>query len=659
MGIIDRYHELIYNMYMNAHPQANPDKVKSLIIQCTNQYLLDIPCLLHNNIKHEYVETSMLKVFDWIEQYQPIISGNGTFFKQHAEYLGPSTKMLEVLMDKRDHHKAVMYTFPKGSVGYKNKYIAQISTKVIMNADYGGSGTPMSAFYSIYIPPATTGTAKNITTTLICCLEFICGNNDSWAKLSSLNELFDMILNVLNDNEDRVLINDNYSVDEVYEWLFSRTNNLSIDDCKFLHNYLETLSPHELTKLMLAYNPRLILQKYLYVEVGETASYFKSHQLDIEKISQITDVDIAKNEVYKAGYGSEPPEEIGSYINTICNTIRDNCIYSFIPNDVETRATYMKRILVCVTDTDSLMVQFASFIDDFQTKVSNYKDSCILAGGLGLRLFIDTIIPKLVKYIALNFNVKDEYYRKKLKFKNEYFYAAMLLFAKKMYAASMLVQEGNPRNPHKLDIKGLSFTKRDSAEFLEPIMVELYDKYVLTSDTIRIDKMLDICIELRNKLQTEMKYDSKYYKVLSIKDISAYGNKEKEDTKPSRKVTIPAQLRGSIVWNNIMPEEEILPMDRVIVIPLSFKLLHEKAYTDQRIEKMLSILRIDNENEKLDPYISIPEFYKTIPEWIQPVIDIDYAVDKTLSPLKQMLSAFRVNQPETRGGSMPSRMIMI
>lgn len=82
---------------------------------------------------------------------------------------------------------------------------------------------------------------------------------------------------------------------------------------------------------MLAYNPRLILQKYLYVEVGETASYFKSHQLDIEKISQITDVDIAKNEVYKAGYGSEPPEEIGSYINIICNTIRDNCIYSFIP----------------------------------------------------------------------------------------------------------------------------------------------------------------------------------------------------------------------------------------------------------------------------------------------------------------------------------------
>jgi hypothetical protein len=40
-----------------------------------------------------------------------------------------------------------------------------------------------------------------------------------------------------------------------------------------------------------------------------------------------------------------------------------------------------------------------------------------------------------------------------------------------MYASAMFVQEGSPRNIHEIAVSGLSFKKRDAAEFLEPIMV--------------------------------------------------------------------------------------------------------------------------------------------------------------------------------------------
>ena len=39
-----------------------------------------------------------------------------------------------------------------------------------------------SPFFNIYIPPATTGTAKNLTTTLICCLEYLTRFEDANIK---------------------------------------------------------------------------------------------------------------------------------------------------------------------------------------------------------------------------------------------------------------------------------------------------------------------------------------------------------------------------------------------------------------------------------------------------------------------------------------------
>ena len=473
-------------------------------------------------------------------------------------------------------------------------------------------------------------------------MEFISGNNNQWAKLNNINELFDLIFTVLEDDrDDRVFIKDTYTVDEVTEWLLSRTNNVTGQDRRTVRLYLSTLSNDDLTKLMLSFNPRLVLRKYVNGQMASIMGYLTKHQIDLNNIT--------KESVHECGYGVKAPEEIADIILEVSKIIVDNCVYPFVPNDCEVRAANMDRIIVCVTDTDSLMVQFAHYIDDFQAHAGSFRDDCIVASAFGMRLFIEHIIPRMVEDIATFCNINDKYYRDKFVFKNEFAFLSMALLAKKMYASSMFVQEGNPRNPHEIAVTGLSFKKRDAAEFLEPIMLDIYDKYILTGDHINISGVLDEYYALRDKLLHEIGTDPSYYKVLSIKDISAY-----DPTK-----VLPAQMRGAIVWNNIMPDEEMLPMDRVRVIPLSFALLRQYANNFHQTNEILRLSLIDNANEKNDPYICIPEHYHEIPEWIRPVIDVEYATDKLLMPFKQLLDAFDVYVADVPGGFRPSRMVFI
>ena len=655
--VLDRYQDKIIDMYCKAHPNLDRAMVASKVIEFTNERMKNIPCQLHNNITHDRIDTTVLDTFVWIENRQPIITGNGTFFKQHEEYLAPTVKMLEKLQVNRKVKKKEMYQYPKGSVEYNNRNVGQLSIKVIMNADYGGSGTTLSPFYSCYIPPATTGSAKNITTSLICCLEFISGNNDQWAKLMNVNELYDMIFSVLNDTRtDREFIKDTFSVDEVLSWLVSRANNMAGRDKRCLRTFLTTLTNDELCKLMLAFNPRLVLNKYLWKEVSAISDYLCENCVDLNAF-ETTDfkndeqVKQLKDEIHRCGYGVKAPEAIADTIEQVSKVIVDNCVYPFVPNDAEMRAANMDRIIVCVTDTDSLMVQFAHFIDDFFIKdqTKSFKEKCLIASAFGMRLFIEHVIPRMVEDIANFCNIKDEYYRKKFVFKNEFAFLAMALIAKKMYASSMFVQEGSPRDPHEIAVSGLSFKKRDAAEFLEPIMVNIYDKYVLTCDKVSLSGILDEYNTLRRTLVDSIGTDPSYYKVLSIKDAKAY-----DPTK-----VLPAQMRGAIVWNAIMPDEEILPLDRVIVIPLSFDLLEQHKDEDGKINEILRISLIDNEKRKNDPYICIPEHYHSIPEWISKVIDIDYAADKLLMPFRQLLDAFGVYVVDVRGGFRPSNLAYI
>ena len=201
--VIDEYIEQTVDVYMRMYPDSNETQVRQLVTKKIEESLVDIPCTLHNDTYHEYVDTTVLDTFNWLSIRKPIISGNGTFFKQHKEYTAPTIKVLETWLTKRKKLKKIMFSFPKGSIDYNNYNTGQNNQKVICNAEYGEAGSKLSTSYSVYLPASTTGSAKNLTTTLICLLELFVSNDDGYIIMKDINEMMDFIFNVLNDTEER------------------------------------------------------------------------------------------------------------------------------------------------------------------------------------------------------------------------------------------------------------------------------------------------------------------------------------------------------------------------------------------------------------------------------------------------------------------------
>lgn len=641
MNIIEKHDAQIVELYHRMHPELNPDDIMKHVKAFSEKHGVDIPCVMHNNSKNKKKQTTVSNVMSYIDQRQPIITGNGTFVKQHAELLAPTVKMLESLQHKRGVKKKAMFDCAEGSIEYKLKYTGQLNVKIAMNAEYGGAGTPLSPFYNQYVPAATTASAKALTTTLICCLELCSGNTNKWIQMN-ISQLYDFMHHILNDTEDRPnrVVENSITPDMVHNYLSKKVHEFSFHDSLYLKMYLNTLSHEDLSKLMYAFNVKYALHHLVPNEVKQVMDYIKANMIDTENMTEET--------IHNMGAGTKIPEPIMVPMTRIIDIVMDNCIYPYLIDDNEVRCDYMKRCIVCVTDTDSLMVHFSSFLKYlFVEDVPTFRDKCLCASAFGRMLYIENIIPKFVQYQALNCNIKDKYYRDKFIFKNEFLFLAMTLYSKKMYAMSTLIQEGKPRNPHKISFTGLSFKKRDSAQFLEPVMRELYDKYILTGSKIQPEKIYESYMFYQNKLMNEISHTTAYFKQGSVKPASSY------------KKSIPAHVHGAMIWNTMFPDEKMQTMDRVYVVPLSWQLMEENAQNDTKIAWLLQLCLKGNENKKRDPYISLPESYKTIPDFIGKCVNKQFAIDKILSPYKQIAGLFDFVMPETYGAQTMSRLIAL
>lgn len=641
MNIIEKHDDQIVKLYHKMHPELNPDEIMEYVKSYSEKHAIDIPCVMHNSSKNERIQTTVSNVMSYIDQRQPIITGNGTFVKQHAELTAPTVKMLESLQHKRGVKKKAMFKCAEGSIEYKLKYTGQLNVKIAMNAEYGGAGTPLSPFYNQYVPAATTASAKALTTTLICCLELCSGNTDKWIQMN-ISQLYDFINIVLSNTEERpnIIVDNEVTPKMVVAYLSKKVHDFTYHDSLYLTAYLETLTTAELSKLLYAFNVKYALHHLLSDEVKDVMDYIKAHMIDIENLTE--------ESIRDMGAGTVIPEPIMKPMTRIIDVVNDNCIYPYLIDDNEVRCNYMKRCIVCVTDTDSLMVHFSSFLKYlFVDDIPTFRDKCLCASAFGRMLYIENIIPKFVQYQAYNCNIKDKYYRDKFIFKNEFLFLAMTLYSKKMYAVSNLIQEGTPRNPHKISFTGLSFKKRDSAQFLEPVMIELYDKYILTGDKIQPEKIYESYMKYQDKLMNEIDKTTAYFKQGSVKPASSY------------KKTIPAHVHGAMIWNAMFPDEKMQTMDRVYVVPLSWELMEEHSKTDTKVATLLQWCLKGNENRKRDPYISLPESYKTIPEFIGKCVNKQFAIDKILSPYKQIAGLFDFVMPETYGAQTMSRLIAL
>ena len=152
--VTDRYVESI----MTGDPSLDKKEVTQMVNSILKEYLLDPTIIMDNNVTGDNGVITLTKLCSWIDKEKPVISGNATFYCQPTVLKSPTSSMLKSMKKGRSSVKKEM--FKALNAGDKDLYamldLQQQNLKVIMNAEYGGSGTPTAAFYTKYSPAATT-----------------------------------------------------------------------------------------------------------------------------------------------------------------------------------------------------------------------------------------------------------------------------------------------------------------------------------------------------------------------------------------------------------------------------------------------------------------------------------------------------------------------
>lgn len=153
---------------------------------------------MDNNVTHAKEDINVLKLCHWIDKKKPVVSGNATFYVQPDVLRSPTSDML--LTQKRDRKaiKKQMFQYRPDSFEYQQGDLSQGNLKVLMNAEYGGSGAKTAAFYTKYSPAATTLMAQSIITTMAAFFEGYIGDNQ---KFYHINECMDWIQTVCRKKE--------------------------------------------------------------------------------------------------------------------------------------------------------------------------------------------------------------------------------------------------------------------------------------------------------------------------------------------------------------------------------------------------------------------------------------------------------------------------
>ena len=122
MDIFDRYKEEVINTYLQLHPNANPMRVRELTEELIDSQKKDIPCIMHNNMSREILETSVSNVFNWTNQTKRKCSNCSSqiFSYQTFPYLIldlEKTRKKNFINDLDDFHKSKL-----GNDIWQNEY---------------------------------------------------------------------------------------------------------------------------------------------------------------------------------------------------------------------------------------------------------------------------------------------------------------------------------------------------------------------------------------------------------------------------------------------------------------------------------------------------------------------------------------------------------
>jgi len=196
----------------------------------------------------------------------------------------------------------------------------------------------------------------------------------------------------------------------------------------------------------------------------------------------------------------------------------------------------------------------------------------------------------------------------------------MLTRNKKNYAGTLIMQEGHMFKKPEVDIKGLAIKKVSVNSSVRDYFTDLLSNKILNSDTINLGEVYGAFMKLQNIIEISLKTgEVTFLQPGKANELESYKFPYTMQT-----------LRGSLIWNALYPEEQIILPTKVNLIKLTIDGLEDIAGKIPAKEYEIIKATIFDSPD-LQKYgfkiLCMPKTCDTIPEWIVPFIDVNTMVN--------------------------------
>lgn len=654
--------EMIETM-RTINPQWNKKDIDKILNKMLAEQMQNPDVNMDNNVTGENRDSTLLSVLDWLINRKPIISGNGTFYKNQHEALNPIAKMLDKFLNNRKAVKKKMFQVEdKTSDRYKDLDREQLNWKILVNSYYGASGMPKSAFYSTYSGPATTGVAQSVISTTETLFESFLVDN---FKFIDINEAFHYMNTILQTDYEL----DDWIIPVTRGQLFDRIVSMFYDDIyrdeyeEPLRLFIEHLTQEEVTKIY--YKNQFMEFTRVHENIRKDYDELFSSIRNLKYAKTIEDIPEellnkfggSDEEVVKS-YNSyvnnqyfmdpnSPPDTVTDILKKLGDIYMKYVYHPFMVIDRIYRLKFFNRKTVCIVDTDSNILAMDSWVD--------FCNDHLLRSDYGRSdenntfIMINTIAYFITNAVGATLEVYGEYsnipedFRARFNMKNEFYFNKLIIGRKKKrYISSIKLREGNLLDPYKADVKGFDFMKATTSEYAKKRFDTIVKNHILESPLPDISAILGELSKFERDIRESINNGELTYLPLgNAKDLSAYKDPYSQQG-----------VRGSLAWNIIYPDRAISFPSKVSILKLKIFTLDDMddlASTNPDIYKTIKTQIFGSSNEKFAKkglqVIAIPQNEK-IPEWCFPYIDYNTVINNIIGQFQGVLDTFGINSPE-------------
>lgn len=666
---------------IHMHPEWDENRIEDFIWNKVKTRIQNPIIIMDNNYIGENKKASLLSMLDWVEVREPLIAGNGTFYKRHDEAYNPVGHMLDGILERRKNFKSAMFAIKDtNSDEYFDLDLKQGNEKVNANSWYGASGSPWSAFYSKWSGASTTNTAQSVISTTYTTFESFLGDNYIFLDM---DECMQWMKEALKEDIKLDKFVKKKDIEDVYKRFKGKFYRWKPSYENILYKYLEGFSEKDLTRLYYKNNLKEFILDHkkiieLYREIIKTIP-------DIKPVNPKNPNwrDELKETFYEEeSYGFEDAEKWNKYVftekfcdpnklpSTVADKVKEFAEYAlkyvycqYLSFDRIHRLKNFYRKIVTVIDTDSNILALDGWVEFTKNEImesdygrSDMDNTFIIVNTL---TYITTeVITNILLFYGEMSNIPENM-RDRFNMKNEFFFTKLIIASvKKRYLSSIKLREGNLLTTEKTDIKGFDFRKSTTSDTTSKLFISFVEKYLLKTDKINVKELESALFSFQDEVYKSLREgNTEYLPNCSVKEIQAYKDPSSEQS-----------IRGYLAWNVLNPDDLINPPVKASILKLT--LFNEEdciglrdTHPDIYIKIMDNIF-----HDKTGVFVSrksdgsmrsrglqvlvIPNHAK-IPEWCIPYIDYNNMINSTMAPFKSVMDLLHVqygSEGKTRNG---------